>query len=170
VQIGEAWHTGNLPIAIEHYATQFFMQHLMSMLTTTMPPTRNATIIAGAAPGEQHQIGLLMLVVMLRWRGWDIKYFGPNLALDGLPAAIAPLKPKMFLFSATTESNAREMLKLGDFYAMFSDPKPFFVFGGLGFRDLDVPSSVPGIVIDASPEETVSQMEELLEGFPQGQP
>jgi len=168
VEIGEAWHAGNLSIATEHYATQFFMQHLMSMLTTTMPPTRNTTIIAGAAPGEQHQIGLLMLVVMLRWRGWDIKYFGPNLSLDGLPAAIAPLKPKMLLFSATTDINARELLKAGELYAMFPDPRPIFVFGGLGFRNLEIPAGLPGIVINGSPEETVKQIEDLLEGLPVG--
>ncbi len=28
VTLGEAWHRGELPIAVEHYATQFCMQHL----------------------------------------------------------------------------------------------------------------------------------------------
>jgi len=109
-----------------------------------------------------------MLVVMLRWRGWDIKYFGPNLSLDGFPAAIAPLKPRMLLFSATTDINARELLKIGDFYALFPEPKPIFVFGGLGFRDFEMPASLPGIVINGSPEETVKQIEDLLEGLPEG--
>jgi DNA-binding transcriptional MerR regulator len=165
VEIGEAWHQGNLPIAIEHYATQFFMQHLMSMLTTTMPPTRSAVLIAGGVPGEQHEIGLLMLVVMLRWRGWDIRYFGPNLSLEGMPDAIAPLKPSMILFSATREENAKDILKIDKFYALFSNPKPILVLGGLGFRKLGIPTNFPGIIIDSSPNETVIQIEELLSGI-----
>jgi MerR family transcriptional regulator, light-induced transcriptional regulator len=40
-------------------------------------------IVAACAPGEMHQIGLLMLVVMLRWRGWDVKYLGPDLPSTG---------------------------------------------------------------------------------------
>ena len=32
VEMGEAWHRGELPIAVEHFSTQFCMQHLMSML------------------------------------------------------------------------------------------------------------------------------------------
>jgi MerR family transcriptional regulator, light-induced transcriptional regulator len=165
IEIGEAWHQGKLSIAIEHYATQFFLQHLMSMLTTTMPPMHNATIIAGGAPGEQHQIGLLMLVVMLRWRGWDIKYLGPNLSLEGLPEALAPLQPRMFLFSATREENAKEILKISNVYDKFSDPKPILVFGGQGFQALEIPASLPGIIIQASPDGTVTQIEELLTGF-----
>lgn len=164
VEIGEAWHQGKLSIAIEHYATQFFMQHLMSMLTTTMPPTHPVTIIAGGVPGEQHQIGLLMLVVMLRWRGWDIKYLGPNLSFDGLPEAVAPLHPRMFLLSATREENAREILKIGEIYDKFPDPKPILVFGGQGFHELKIPPSIPAVIIHASPEDTVTQLEELLVG------
>lgn len=164
VEIGEAWHHGKLSIAIEHYATQFFMQHLMAMLTTTMPPTHTATIIAGGVRGEQHQIGLLMLVVMLRWRGWDIKYLGPDLSLDGLPEAVAPLHPKMFLFSATRAENAREILTLGEIYDKFSDPKPIFVFGGQGFHDFGIPDSIPAIIIKGTPDETITRIEELLVG------
>lgn len=165
VEIGEAWHQGKLSIAIEHYATQFFLQHLMSMLTSTMPPNHNASIIAAGAPGEQHQIGLLMLVVMLRWRGWDIKYFGPNLSLDGLPEAVSPLQPKMFLFSATREENARELLKIGQILNKFPDPKPVFIFGGQGFQNIKIPADNPAIYIQASPEDTVAQIEEMLEGL-----
>jgi MerR family transcriptional regulator, light-induced transcriptional regulator len=165
VEIGEAWHQGKLTIAVEHYATQFFLQHLMSMLTSTMPPTHTATIIAGGAPGEQHQIGLLMLVVMLRWRGWDIKYLGPNLSWDGLPEAVFPLQPRMFLFSATREENAREVLKIDQIISRFPEPGPIFVVGGQGFQDIKIPVNSSVKYIQASPDDTVAQIEDLLIGL-----
>jgi MerR family transcriptional regulator, light-induced transcriptional regulator len=163
VEIGEAWHSGNLPVAAEHYASQFFMQHLMSMLATTMPPTHHQVIFAAGAPGEEHQIGLLMLVVMMRWRGWDIKYLGPNIVLDRLPEALAPLNPRMLLFSATTPEKARELLKIETFLHQFSDPTPVLVFGGQGFREMLFPNSLKAIVLDGTPEDTVSRLEKLLE-------
>jgi DNA-binding transcriptional MerR regulator len=166
VDIGEAWHLGKLPIAIEHYATQFFLQHLMSMLTTTMPPTHTPVIIAAGAPDEQHQIGLLMLVVMLRWRGWDIKYFGPNLSLDGLLESVVPLDPRMFLFSATREDNARQVMEIIGMNESYPGPKPYLVFGGQGFLNIKIPLSSKVRIINTTPDETVLQIEELLEGIP----
>jgi len=163
IEIGVSWKRGDLPIAVEHYATQFFMQHLMSMLTTTMPPTHHPVIIAGGAPGEEHQIGLLMLVVMMRWRGWDIKYLGPNLGLDRLPEALSPLNPRMLLFSATTEENARALLKIGPLMMRFQKPHPLLVFGGQGFANLSIPGSIEATWLDASPDNTIARLEKMLE-------
>jgi MerR family transcriptional regulator, light-induced transcriptional regulator len=163
IEIGEAWHQGNLPVATEHYASQFFLQHLMSMLTTTMPPTHHQVIIASGAPGEEHQIGLLMLVVMMRWRGWDIKYLGPNIVLDRLPEALAPLNPRMLLFSATTVENAQKLFEIGPILNQFAEPTPVLVFGGQGFKTLPLPGSLKAIKLDDSPEATVMNLEQLLE-------
>ncbi len=143
-EIGVAWRRGDLPIASEHYASQFFMQHLMSMLTTTMPPTHTQTIVAAGGPGEEHQIGLLMLVVMLRWRGWNIKYLGPNLSFDRLPEALAPLHPQLLLFSATTSERARDLFAIETVLDQFPKPHPLVIFGGQGFQGMTVPCSNAG--------------------------
>lgn len=78
VRTGELWHKGKMPIATEHYASQFCMQHLRGMLAASASPAHPGLILAACAPGETHQIGLLILVVMLRWRGWNVKYLGPG--------------------------------------------------------------------------------------------
>jgi DNA-binding transcriptional MerR regulator len=163
VEIGEAWKQGDLPVAIEHYASQFFQQHLMSMLATTMPPVHPQVIIAAGAPGEEHQIGLLMLVVMLRWRGWDIKYLGPNLALERLPEALAPLNPRMLLFSATTHEKARALLNLEPLMKEFPNPAPVLILGGQGFLDMKLPATMPAQVLVGSPDEIVEVLERILE-------
>ncbi len=163
VEIGDSWKRGELPVASEHYASQFFLRHLMSMLTTTMPPTHFQTIVAAGAPGEEHQIGLLMLVVMLRWRGWDIKYIGPNLPLEKLPEAFSPMMPSMLLFSATTSEKALSLLKIDEMFDYFTEPKPIIIFGGQGFNGLKLPVSRNFRIINNSPVETVRQLEKLLE-------
>jgi methanogenic corrinoid protein MtbC1 len=162
IEIGLAWKRGELPIACEHFASQFFMQRLISMLSTSMPPSQKPVIIAAGAPGEEHQIGLLMIVVMLRWRGWDIRYLGSNLALEKLPEALAPINPRMLLFSATTEETARSVLKIEPEMKRFGDRQPLLVLGGQGFTRVKIPASLKAIWLDNSPDETVAAIEKML--------
>jgi MerR family transcriptional regulator, light-induced transcriptional regulator len=49
VTLGEAWHRGELPIAVEHYATQFCMQHLMSMIAAAAPPSHPGVLLSPPA-------------------------------------------------------------------------------------------------------------------------
>lgn len=162
VEIGEAWHRGELPIAVEHFATQYSMQRLMSMLEASARPSREGLIVAACAPGETHQIGLLMLVVMLRWRGWDVKYLGPDLKLDGLAESLAPLRPKLLMFSATREESAKRLEELAQVTAGFPEPKPLVILGGGAFKNVRLPQTVPAVYLDSSPTAMVSTIERLL--------
>jgi len=162
VNLGEAWREGHLPIAIEHYATQLCMQHMMSMLASVAAPTRPGVIVAACAPGELHQIGLLMLVVMLRWRGWDIKYLGPDLTLDRLEEALLPLRPNALMFSASRPETASALMVLPELMAHFPPPQPLVLLGGQAFQTTQLPESIRAIYIQGTPVETVDQIEQLM--------
>lgn len=162
VEMGDAWHRGELPIAAEHFATQFCLQHLMSMLNASAPPYQSGTILAACAPGEMHQIGLLMLVVMLRWRGWDVKYFGQDLKLDRFEDTIQRLNPRLILFTATRVETAAALQEISDLFRKVPEPHPIVVVGGQGFRLLKDKQKIPGIFIDTSPTDTVKIIENLL--------
>jgi MerR family transcriptional regulator, light-induced transcriptional regulator len=162
VTLGEAWHRGELPIAVEHYATQFCMQHLMSMLAASAPPSHPGVIVAACAPGEMHQIGLLMLVVMLRWRGWDVKYLGPDLHLDRLAEALGPIHPQILMFSANRVETAESLVVLPQILSHFPHPQPVVVLGGQAFSQMRLTRSLPAVYINASPTDTVEQIEALM--------
>jgi MerR family transcriptional regulator, light-induced transcriptional regulator len=162
VQIGDMWHQGKLPIAVEHYATQFCMQHLMSMLAASAPPAREGLIVAACAPGETHQIGLLILVVMLRWRGWNVKYLGPDLKLERMEEALGPMKPNILMFTANRVETAKQLDPLPAILARFPPPRPLIVVGGQAFDSMRLPDSIPAIYIQASPVETVKTIEKLM--------
>jgi DNA-binding transcriptional MerR regulator len=161
VEFGEAWHRGELPIAVEHFATQFCMQYLNTLATSSAPPTREGILTAACAPGETHQIGLLSLVVMLRWRGWEVKYLGPDLKLERIEEALVPLKPKVMLFTATMPQNAARLGEIGAILERFPDPKPLLVLGGRAFHEFRLPDSIPAIYLDDSPARTVAMIEQL---------
>ncbi len=162
VTLGEAWHRGKLPIAVEHYATQVCMQHLMSMLSAAGLPTKPGTIVAACAPGEQHQVGLLMLVVMLRWRGWDVKYLGPDLSLERLEEALRPIHPQILMFSAMRPDTARRLEELTEILKKFAPSQPLVVLGGQAFQSIRLPETVPAVYIQSSPLETIEYIEHLM--------
>jgi MerR family transcriptional regulator, light-induced transcriptional regulator len=162
VTLGDAWHRGQLPIAVEHYATQFCMQHLMSMLAAAAPPSRPGMIVAACAPGEMHQIGLLMLAVMLRWRGWDVKYLGPDLPLDRLEEALRPMRPQILMFSANRPESALRLSILPEILEQFPTPHPLVILGGQAFQQMKLPDNVPAVYLNLPPTEIVLRIEEYM--------
>lgn len=162
VALGDAWHHGELSIAVEHYASQFCLQHLMGMLAAAAPPSRPGTIVAACAPGEMHQIGLLMLVVMLRWRGWDVKYLGPDLPLTQLAESLRPLRPQAIMFSANRVETAEQLIHLPEVLANFPKPQPLVILGGQAFDKIRLPESVPAVYLNLSPAETVQKIEACM--------
>jgi methanogenic corrinoid protein MtbC1 len=163
VALGEAWHRGNLPITVEHFATQFCMQHLNSLLSSSARPSRPGVIVAACAPGETHEIGLLSLVVMLRWRGWDVKYLGPNLKLDRIAEALTPLRPKLLLFTATLPENATNLSELESLLKHFPRPHPLVILGGQAFEQFRLPDSVPVVYLNVPPTATVASIEKYMQ-------
>jgi DNA-binding transcriptional MerR regulator len=162
VGMGEAWHRGELSIAAEHFATQFCLQSLMSLLASSPPPHRFGTIIAACAPGEMHQIGLLMLVVMLRWRGWDVKYLGQDLKLERIVEALSPIHPRLLLFTATRPESAANLKDLPAILDSFPAPQPGVVIGGQAFQSITDPASLPGRYLNGSLTEMVQAVEKWM--------
>jgi MerR family transcriptional regulator, light-induced transcriptional regulator len=163
VNIGDAWHRGEIPIAIEHFATQFCEQHLMGMFYSSAVPTREGTIFAACAPGEMHQIGILSLVVMLRWRGWDVKYFGQNLSLDRILETLNVLKPNTLLFTATTKESALSLKPLGSILEKYQFERPLIFLGGMAFENNpELGRHIPGEIINFSPSRNIEIIEKQI--------
>jgi DNA-binding transcriptional MerR regulator len=166
VEIGDRWHRGETPVAVEHFATQFCLRHLQSMVSAAGAPSRPGLIVAACAPGELHEIGLLMLVVMLRWRGWDVMYLGPNLKLERLDESVGPLRPRVLLFAATRSDAADALHGLPEILARFPQPAPKVVVGGQACDQ--GASRVNGFVyLNDTLSETVNAVEQLMEGGPE---
>ncbi|NPV77769.1 MAG: MerR family transcriptional regulator [Anaerolineae bacterium] len=166
VEIGERWHDGRLPIATEHYATQFFIQNLMSILSASAPPWHPEIAVAGCAPGEMHQIGLLAVVVALRWRGWDVRYLGPDVKLERLEETLSAIRPRLLLFTATRKESALALQDLPVLLKKLSPPHPVVVLGGQAFQEYRLPKYVPAVYIQAPLIEAVGAIEGFLKDIP----
>lgn len=162
VEIGERWRRGEAPIAIEHFATQFCLRYLMSWLALAEPPSHPGRIVAACAPGERHEIGLLMLVVMLRWRGWEVQYLGPDLSLDRLDEILLPRPPRLLLLTATRPESADTLSGLPKLLRRLPAPRPKLVFGGQAFSAQRA-KALAGIYLHGRPSEIVQTIEDLME-------
>jgi len=133
------------------------------MLAAAAPPSHPGKIVAACAPGEMHQIGLIMVVVALRWRGWDVKYLGPDLPLERLEEALQPIRPQALLFSANRVETARRLDQLPAVLDKFSYPHPLILLGGQAFEQTRLPEDAPAVYIPiASLTETVKRIEEII--------
>ena len=101
---GEAWHRGELSVAQEHAITAKVRAHLGKLISEGRGGVRGSAVLA-CAPGEQHDIGLLMLAVMLRADGWRVEFLGADTPVDAAVAFASGSGAGMLCLSASrTES------------------------------------------------------------------
>ncbi|MDL2344301.1 B12-binding domain-containing protein, partial [Deinococcus sp. MIMF12] len=91
-EIGTLWARGEITIAHEHQASAYLRGRLMGLLELAGRAEFGPRVLAACAPGERHEIGLLILVLLLRRRGVQAEYLGADLPLADL-AAYAQQRP-----------------------------------------------------------------------------
>ena len=102
VEIGDAWYNGRIRVTTEHFASAFLRGKLLSLLQA-YPSRRNAPyILLGGAPTEQHELGPLMLSVLLRSLGYRVEFLGPDIPVDDLVDYASYEHPAMIVLSAST--------------------------------------------------------------------
>lgn len=130
--VGDAWHKGEMRITDEHFASRFLQGKLINLLQA-YPNRRGAPLILMAcAPEEQHEIGCLMMSVLLRHDGYRVEYLGADLPLDDIIDYARQEHPAMICMSATMEENAMRLEHMQDKINKIK-PRPVFGFGGQAF-------------------------------------
>ena len=146
VKIGEAWYRGEVQIATEHFASAFIRAKMITLLQT-FPNRRNAPLIlVGCAPDEFHEIGSLMMAVVLRSDGYRVEYLGPDIPIEDLVEYAIDQKPAMVILTATDEQNGLALANVQERLGRVK-PRPLFGYAGQAFRKTEIQNQVPGIYI-----------------------
>ena len=106
---GEAWHRGELSIAQEHAITAKVRAHLGKLISDGRGSVHGVAVLA-CAPGEHHDIGLLMLAVMLRADGWRVEFLGTDIPFESANAFAERIGATILCISAA-RSESLEALK-----------------------------------------------------------
>ena len=128
-EIGDAWYRGEIRVTTEHFASSLIRGKLLTLFQSYPSRRASAYILVGCAPDEQHEIGSLMLSVLLRAEGYRIEYLGPDIPLEDLVDYASYEHPNMIILSASAEEPALEMASL---QAKLSKLRavPIFGYGG----------------------------------------
>jgi DNA-binding transcriptional MerR regulator len=136
--IGEMWHSGKIDISTEHFTTAIMRRKLMALLSASPVAIYDQKIVSACAPGEFHELGILMISLFLRRRGYAVVYLGQNLAQKRLEDMIDATQPDMMLLSASTILTAANMLSLYRWLRnkMPHAERPILAFGGRVFNNI----------------------------------
>ena len=162
VQIGEAWYRGEIRVTTEHFASSFVRGKLLTMFQA-YPSRRNMpNILVGCGPDEQHEIGSLMVSVLLRSSGFRVEFLGPDIPLDDLVDYARYEHPDMVVLTASMQSTAEELIKINGKLARLQ-PAPKFGFGGQVFVDKpELRNGFPGIYLGDTIEQGVTAIQSLF--------
>jgi len=159
---GEAWHNGELSIAQEHAFTAKVRAHLGKLLSDGRGGVRGVAVLA-CAPGEQHDIGLLMLAVMLRADGWRVELLGVDTPIDTAIAFADRIGATILCISATL-SESVDLLRL----ALAPDgprPRAALVVGGAAI-DPETARELQAVYVKGELVRAVARLRELAAAQP----
>jgi MerR family transcriptional regulator, light-induced transcriptional regulator len=105
-ELGDRWEQGSATVAQEHFASNLLRGRLMALARGWERGGGPLALLA-CAPGELHDLPLLIFGLALRARGWRIAYLGPDTPGDSLAEAARGLDPALVVVSAVRRSRFR---------------------------------------------------------------
>jgi MerR family transcriptional regulator, light-induced transcriptional regulator len=106
--VGRGWAENRLSVAQEHLVTAAIRARLERLLADARGGVRGVAVLA-CAPGERHELGLLMLAVLLRADGWQIAYLGADTPLDDAIDFARTINARMLCLSAASPERVDEL-------------------------------------------------------------
>ena len=107
--IGHGWAERSVTVAQEHMATAVFRRVLGWLLGVYQSEAAAHRLVVATPPGEQHEIGALMVAVSAALEGWSVTYLGPDLPVEDLLGAIVQTRADAVALSVVYAGDDRGM-------------------------------------------------------------
>ncbi len=164
-EIGARWYAGEATAQQEHFASTLALRRLNALVAAAPPPTRPERILLGCPPEETHTLPLLMLALVLRRRGWDVKDLGADVPLLQLEHGLELMRPHLVIMTAqllyTAATLADAALRVrgrgirfafgGGIFHRYPEARRFIAGAYLGERWEEIPQRVEEILSDPHP-------------------
>jgi DNA-binding transcriptional MerR regulator len=153
-ELGEGWYAGTVSVQQEHFASALVARRLNALFAVAPKPTRPERLLAACPPGEDHDLALLMLAFIMRWRGWEVIYLGADVPLEQLDATLRATSCHLVLSVAQTLPGAASLIELAEFTNARFIP---LAYGGGVFNYIPglterIPGYYLGQQVDAAPQ------------------
>jgi DNA-binding transcriptional MerR regulator len=105
-ELGERWRSKEASIAQEHFASNLLRARLLA-LARGWERGEGRTALLACAPGEQHDLPLIVFGLALRGRGWRIVFLGADTPADSIADTAQRLRPAVVVVSSVTPRGFR---------------------------------------------------------------
>jgi len=164
VEVGEAWHRGDIFIATEHFASSYLRGRLLTLLQAYSHHPEMPMVFIGCAPTERHEVGALICAVMLRQQGFNVVYLGQDVPIDDILLAAQREHPALICLSASSATTAMLLRDVQSKLAHIEPPTPLFAYGGRAFdHDPDLRKAVAGHYLGSDPRDGTRTINNLLQ-------
>jgi MerR family transcriptional regulator, light-induced transcriptional regulator len=99
-EVGERWSRGEITVAQEHFASNVLRARLAA-LGRGWGRGHGPRALLACAPGEQHDLPLMMFGIVLHRNGWRVSYLGAATPMPDLIHTATAAPPRLIVVSAT---------------------------------------------------------------------
>lgn len=129
-QIGLLWERGTISEYQEHYSSMVLRDRLLA-LRPVLGGRMGPLFITACLPGEQHEIGSLMLNLLAARQGFNAVHLGASPSPVGLERAVAEMHPAVLALSVATTQRLQEQKRWLEGLGELA-PQSELVVGGQG--------------------------------------
>jgi MerR family transcriptional regulator, light-induced transcriptional regulator len=99
--VGDGWQNGTMTTAQEHLVSEAVRSRLAHLLADAGGGVHGVAVLA-CAPGERHELGLMMATIALRRDGWKVVYLGADAPLTDACALAEAMSARVLGLSLAT--------------------------------------------------------------------
>lgn len=168
LEISERRQQGDLSITTEHFAGNYLIQRLGTLLRVIPNGNGNPLIWVGSPRSESHEIGALLLGIVLRHSGYHIHYLGQNLPVEDLTIKdfvneAKRRQPAMLLLSVSTPAAVEMLGRLTARLSQNGHPPTVIGYCGPIFgRKPELRNTISAVYMGATTKEILQNLDELL--------
>jgi methanogenic corrinoid protein MtbC1 len=165
IEIGERWSQNELSVSIEHFASAIIRTELSGLLKNCPQWPEGPLVVAGCAPGEYHEIGLLMVLLFLRRQGLRVLYLGQNVEIKDFIEIARQTHPQLVTLSASTAHSLAGLTEAAQLLNDFPpEERPIFSYGGRLFQlHPELAFKLRGYYLGARATEAVEKIRNLAQ-------
>ena len=96
--LGDRWAAGRVSVAQEHFAANLVRGRLLGV-AGDWGAGGTSTAVLACMPGEHHDLGLVILGILLARRGWRVTFLGADTPFDTLETGVRTLRPAVVVLA-----------------------------------------------------------------------
>jgi DNA-binding transcriptional MerR regulator/methylmalonyl-CoA mutase cobalamin-binding subunit len=150
------------PVEVEHFASNLLRRQVLRLLDG-LPPAIGRPVLVGCGPDEQHELGALLVTLLLRARGHRVVYLGARVPGPAMERATAALDPVGVVVSLTMADSLQRALRWTMESHRWARPAPAVWWGGPAVAsDPGAAAGLPGRLLSAGVDDGAATVDASL--------